>query len=298
MAEIKESMELGYYFMNLEDKYWGLFLISLVVLFFLLTRKKGFVLGYGMLSYFFLLCPASVFFLVTWFPGLSLYYPIRWLCQIPLFLCIGAVLVMERVKQEQDWKKTLGAAGLLVLMLFLSGTPVFLEENPAWSHDSGLEEEYVETYDLLLADMERRGLEKAYVWGPKDWMKDCRVYSADFYPIYGKDLWDQQAALGYEASYDDTLRMLYEFYTTYESVQGPLANKWQQVEVLADTLNANSNVACDYVVMYRGTGHWKERGSKVKRLENVDVEGTFLSRNYEAVGNTENYYIFYRQAGE
>lgn len=34
MAEIKESMELGYYFMNLEDKYWGLFLISLAVLFF------------------------------------------------------------------------------------------------------------------------------------------------------------------------------------------------------------------------------------------------------------------------
>ena len=30
----------------------------------------------------------------------------------------------------------------------------------------------------------------------------------------------------------------------------------------------------------------------------VDVEGTFLSRNFEKVGMTENYYLFYKQAGE
>lgn len=298
MAEIKESMKLGYYFMNLEDKYWGLFLISLIVLFFFLGKKKGFLLGYGMLSYFFLLCPLAVFFLVKWFPALSVYYPVRWLCQVPLFLCIAAVLVFERADKGQDWKKTFGAVVLLFLMVFFSGTPVFMEENTIWSHETGLEAEYVEIYDMLLADMEGRDLEKAYVWGPKEWMKDCRVYSADFYPVYGKDIWEEQAALGYEASYSDTQRMLYEFYTTYESVQGPLSNKWQQVEVLADTLNLNGDVACDYVVMHRGINHWKERGSKVKKLENVDVEGTFTSRNYEEVGKTENYYVFYRRAGE
>lgn len=298
MAEIKESMELGYYFMNLEDKYWGLFLISFAVLFFFLEKKKSFLLGYGVLSYFFLLCPLTVFCLVKCFPALSLYYPIRWLCLIPLFLCVAAVLVLERAGREQDRKKTLGTAALLLLMVFLSGTPVFMEENPTWGHGLGLEEEYVEIYDMLLADMKGRGLEKSYVWGPKDWMEDCRVYSADFYPVYGKDIWEEQASLGYEVSYSDTQRMLYEFYSTYESVKGPLSNKWQQVEVLADTLNLNADVACDYVVMHRGTNHWKDRGSKVKRLKNVDVEGTFLSRNYEEVGKTENYYVFYRQAGE
>lgn len=298
MAEIKESMELGYYFMNLEDKYWGLFLISLAVLFFFLGKKKGFLLGYGVLSYFFLLCPLTVFVLVKCFPALSLYYPIRWLCQIPLFICIAAVLVLERADKERDWKKLLGTGAFLFLMVFLSGTPVFMEEAPAWSSSFGLNQEYVQVYDLVLADMEGKGLEKAHVWGPKDWMKDCRVYSADFYPVYGKDIWEEQAALGYETAYSDTQRMLYEFYSTYESVEGPLSNKWQQVEVLADTLNLNTGVACDYVVMHRGTGHWKDRGAKVKRLKKVDVEGAFLSRNYEEVGKTENYYVFYRQAGE
>ncbi|MBD5464402.1 MAG: YibE/F family protein [Lachnospiraceae bacterium] len=298
MAEIRESMKLGYYFMNLEDKYWGLFLISLAVIFFFLGKKKGFFSGYGMLSYFFLLCPVTVFWMVKYFPALAVYYPIRWLCQIPLFLCIAAVLVFERADKEGNRKKTLGTAVLLFLMLFLSGTPVFMEENRAWDNGFGLEEEYVETYDMLLEDMEKRGMEKAYVWGPKDWMKDCRVYSADFYPIYGKDMWEEQAALGYEASYSDTKKMLYEFYSTYEAVDGPLSNKWQQVEVLADTLNLSSDVACDYVVMHRGTYHWRERGSKVKRLANVDVEGTFLSREYEEVGTTEHYYVFYKRAGE
>ena len=63
-------------------------------------------------------------------------------------------------------------------------------------------------------------------------------------------------------------------------------------------LNLSSDVACDYVVMHRGTYHWRERGSKVKRLANVDVEGTFLSREYEEVGTTEHYYVFYKRAGE
>lgn len=298
MTEIKESMELGYYFMTLEDKYWGLFLIALIVVFFLLGREKGFWAGYGIASYAFLLCPVTVFFFIKAFPTLQTYYPIRWLCQISLFICLAMTLVMKKVRKEQDKWHFIGAAGILVLMLFLAGTPVFMGENQVFAEKSGVSAEYEETYNIILSDMEKRGIQKAYIWGPKEWMADARVYSGDFYPIYGKDMWDGQAGSGLNSSYSDSLRTLYEFYTMYETVDGALDNKWQQVEVLADTLNATGDVTCDYVVMYRGTGHWKERGKKVEKLSNVDVEGTFLSRNFEKVGMTENYYLFYKQAGE
>lgn len=297
MAEIKETMKLGYYFMNLEDKYWGLFLIAMVAVFFLLNKKKGFLLSYGILSYCFLLCPVTVFLMVKGLPALEAYYPIRWLCQIPLFLCLAMTLVLQKAKKELDMKYTLGGAAMLFLMLFLAGTPVFLTKTPVSAHASGLNGEYVEVYDMILQDMEKRGLEKAYIWGPKDWMKDSRVYNGAFYPVYGKDIWDSQAAEGFESSYSEGCRTLYEFYTYYEDINGTLDNKWQQVEVLADAPDTQ-NVTCDYVVMHRGTNRWKERGSKVEKLDNVDVEGTFLSRNYEEVGKTENYFLFYRQAGE
>lgn len=298
MAEIKETMELGYYFMNLEDKYWGLFLIVLAVLFFLMEKDKKSYPIYGFTAYLFLLCPATVYVLVKCFPALAVYYPVRWICQIPVFLSIGFVMVLDKVRKEQEFKKVLATGVFLVFLLFLSGTPVFFAENEPGMEKNGLEPEYVETYEMLLADMEERGLERAAVWGPKDWMEDCRVYSGALCPIYGKDMWESNIPKEFQTSYSDNQRILYEFYSTYESVTGPLSNKWQQVEVLADTLNTSSDVKCDYVVMHRGTNHWKERGSKVKRLDNVDVEGAFLNRDYEEVGYTENYYLFYKGTGE
>lgn len=298
MTEIKESMELGYYFMNLEDKYWGLFLIALLVVFFFLGKKKGFFVGYGIFSYGFLLCPAAVFVMVKCFPNLESYYPFRWLCQISVFICVAMTLVIGKVKKEYDRKTLAFTVGILVLMLFLSGTPVFMGENQVSVNASGVDKESMETYDLLLKDMEKRGLDKAYIWGPQEWMEKARVYNGAFYPIYGKDMWDSQAGEGLNSTYSESRKLLYEFYSTYEAVNGTLDNKWQQVEVLADTLNASEDVTCDYVVMHRGTNHWKERGKRVKKLGNVDVEGTFLSRNYELVGKTENYFLFYKQAGE
>lgn len=303
MTEIKESMELLYYFMTLEDKYWGLFLVALVVLLFLACRKRYFLASYGMLAYALLLCPAAVLCITRAFPYLESYYPIRWLCQTPVYICIAMTLVIENVKKEQDNKHLAGACLLLVLMLCLAGSPVFLQKvSDTAEQSAGSEEEayssFVEVYELLLQDMEKRGMERAFIWGPTKWMQHARVYSAQFYPVYGKDMWDAAAGQGLNASYSNDLKRLYEFYSMYEAVDGALENKEQQVEVLADAPNTVSEIECDYVVVYKGAAHWKSRGEKAESLEALDVEGIFKSRNYELAGMTEDYYVFYRQAGE
>lgn len=298
MAEIRDTTDVIGYFMKLEEKYWGLFFISLLVLFFFLDWKKRKIISYGIVSYAFFLFPLTIYAMVKFFPGLILYYPIRWICQMLLFICLAITTIIVSLIEKGQKKEAIVLFGAFICLIFLSGVPVFLADNDVINHESGLEQDFIKGYHIMAEDMNKNNLEQAYIWGPKEWMSQSRIYNTNLRPIYGKDIWDDSPLL-VKSQYEEEREKLYQFYSYYEAEDSPVVNKEEQLNALIGALLIYSDIPCDYIAVFKSNQYWLEKQEDEKDKEEVietvkepDVIDVFTRNGYEFVGEAGNLFIF------
>lgn len=285
MAEFWENMKVTLYFMKLEDKYWGLFLIGLCLLIYISCdkdsreRAEGKYTGLmwiGLITSLICICPVTAYVLLSISPVFYEYYMLWHIVPAGVIVCVAAVYVLGKFKENRV--NSLVCMAAFFLILFFAGDFVYTSET-LWDDEVVYSEaEEAQVFKLLEKDMEEQGKEQAYLWGPYKIMADSRTYSAKYLPVYGKDIAEP------EGVYSDTLRSMYNGYTAYEAKDSPLDNKEEQVMAIANCLNVFPEINCDYVIMQ----HPKVQGS------GVDPVWIFEELGYAFVGETDTLQVFRR----
>lgn len=297
MAEFYENMKITLYFMKLEDKYWGLFLLGLFVLFYACTADakpsseteqpaksgnpgktgRGFrrLLVFTLVTSLICICPVTAYAASKLFPVLNNYYWIWHMVPAGVVICTAMVLAADKIASGK--KVILFFTAMFVVFLF-AGEFAYLSAD-AWNDDKTfLGKEQAGVYQMLLEDMEKQEKETASLWGPYKLMADSRIYSAKFRPVYGKDIaWNA-------GGYSEVIQGMYQGYALVEDVNSPVSNKEEQIMAIANYLNAFPEVTCDYVIMLNP----KTQGA------DVDPVWIFEKLGYEFIGETESYQMFRR----
>lgn len=244
-------MDITLYFMKLEDKYWAVFLASLLILCLLQGKRKAcgkwYVTAcYGLLAYLAVLCPLTYRLFARLSAQTERYYELghTWLVILVLPLTFAAVwaYLSERENAKKE-KLYLAVGGFLILLV--AGKIVSLSPDEASAAGYGIySQAQTKGYDMILADAAENGFsDDITLWGPFDFMSDSRVYNASFLPVYGKDIADNENAYG------EIARTLYQGYTRYEAKDSLIINKDQQLWSIALFMNLYDEAACRYVVI-------------------------------------------------
>lgn len=308
MVEFLEQMELTLYFMRLEDKYWGLFLLGVFVLFYLGKKETKGLLRLTLVTACVCLCPLTAYGLTLLFPSLKDYYHLWHMVPAGVVVC-AALTILSKEWCESRRRTAAFLLGVFVILYF-AGEFAYTSAD-AWNDDASfLGKEEAGVYEMILEDMDKEKKTDAALWGPYKIMADSRVYSFSLSPIYGKDI-----ASG-STVYSDSLVSLYQGYSTYEAVEGPAENMEEQVMAIANCLNVFPEVSCDYVVMINPAAKvadWgevsKENAKKadtvnetdaaneqalIDKVRNIDTIWIFEELGYEYVGETESLLVFRR----
>ena len=302
MAEFIDKMELTLYFMRYEDKYWGVFLLALFLLFYMRKRETKGLFWMALLLSGICLCPLTAYGITRLIPALEGYYYLWHMVPTAVVVCVAFVILKEQ------WGDTRRRSLVLVLgvfvILFFAGEFSYTSAD-AWNDDvSFVGKEQVQVYDMILEDMKEQGQDTASFWGPQKMMADSRVYSALLRPIYGKDI--SNGAGNYGAS----LMGMYQGYATFETSEGVTENMEEQIMALANCLNVFEDVSCDYVVMVKPAEkveNWEyekeelteEQLARNQELEkmalDIDTVWIFEQLGYEYVGDSDSLYVFRRR---
>lgn len=300
MAEFLDKMELTLYFMRLEDKYWGVFLLAVFVLFYLGKKETKGLLWVTLVAACICICPLTAYGITLLFPSLESYYPLWHMVPSGVVVC-AALTILKEQWCESKKRAAFFLTGAFVI-LFFAGEFAYTSAD-AWNDDTSFTgKEQAQVYDLILSDMEKQGKEEASLWGPQKVMADSRVYSAVLYPVYGKDIGSEAAV------YSDSLMSMYQGYTTFEAVEGPAENMEEQVMAIANCLNVFTDVSCDYVVMIKpaekvenwesetqeGTAAAQKEQELVQKVLDIDPVWIFEQLGYVYVGETDSLQVFRR----
>ena len=276
MAEFWEQMKLTLYFMRLEDKYWGLLIIGLFVLFYLRRKETKGLLIFACAASLVCICPPTAYGLSKFLPAADEYYRLWHIVPAGVVVCVALTLLFELLGQDRK-RQVLFALGVFAL-LFFAGEFAYTSQD-AWNDDTThLGREETAVYELLLADMQKQGMETAYLWGPQKVMADSRIYSVALRPIYGKDIASE------ESDYSNEQKSMYQGYETYAAPDSPIDNKEEQVMAIANCLNVFPEITCDYVVLVNPAAQGSD----------VDPVWIFERLGYAYVGETETFQIFRR----
>ncbi|MCR4691210.1 MAG: hypothetical protein K5739_07695 [Lachnospiraceae bacterium] len=281
-------MDITLYFLKLEDKYWGLFLLSAFLLLVLSLRRekeeekqgrsggKVFLpaaLGiYGFLAYLVFVNPATAYFYSS-LPRSGEYYEILshiWL--FPVFLPLAVMLAREAGKGKHPF-----LCALLVGMLFLTAGDLFFLEPFGSPSEAGMMAPTEEaSYRLVWEDAKERGVEPV-IWGPASWMAHARLYENGIRPLYEKDIAKSPE------NYSECQRVMRDAYDRYESPDSPLDNKEDQMGALANFLHVYSDAGCNYVAV---------QDPESLGLS-LDADEIFLPLGYEKAGKSGELLIYY-----
>ncbi|MBO6015089.1 MAG: hypothetical protein J6P60_00685 [Lachnospiraceae bacterium] len=276
MTELWEQMKLTLYFMRLEDKYWGLFLGGLFVLFLLRARETGRLLVTACVTALVCICPITAYVLLRVLPSGTEYYRLWAITPALVVICAALTLLYERIgKKRRD--KFLFVSGVFVI-LFLAGEFAYTSGDARTDDPTRIGRDKAGAYELMLSDMRQQGKETAFLWGPYRVMADSRIYDTSLRPIYGKDIEKENGA------YDQTLMSLYQGYENFAAEDAPTDNKEEQVMAIANALNVFPEITCDYVVMIDP----KTQGT------DVDPIWIFEALGYVYVGESGMYQVYRR----
>lgn len=251
-------MEVLRYFMRWEDKYWGLYLVSLLFLWIYAKHQKEskkvifqVVSIYGAVSYLVFVCPFTyqLFASVKGSLGIepSLYYIFSHIWLLPVILPFTFSIVLDFLRQgetQRGKERIYFILGCLCILCAIGKLAyVNMDEKKAVMNIYTADE--VAAYELVLADAKALGFEQDMtIWGPHEWMSKSRIYDTRLIPIYGKDIVSESAA------YDPNLRVLYVGYTGYEDQDSLLINKEQQLSAIAYFMDAFTVAPCRYVAVF------------------------------------------------
>ena len=301
MAEFLDKMELTLYFIRLEDKYWGVFLLALFLLFYMQKKETQGLLKLAVILSCICICPLTAYGLTLLVPSLENYYSLWHL--VPTAVVVCAAISMLKEKWCDTRVKSVAFVVGVFAILFFAGEFAYTSKD-VWNDDASfVGKEQAKVYDMILEDMQKQGGKQASLWGPQKLMADSRVYSANLCPIYGKDIGSGAIV------YSESLKGMYQGYTTFELLEGPAENMEEQVMAISNCLNVFEDVSCDYVVMIKPAKkveNWeydKENLTEAKIAKNealiemvldIDTVGIFEQLGYVYVGDTDSLLVFRR----
>lgn len=270
-------MDIMLYFMKLEDKYWGLFLAALFLLYiFLFVQKKEngrWLVLYGFLTYLVFICPLTYRLFADYGGMEKTYYKVSHIELVVPVLCLALTLAWQKIRGYRKKILPLFTLGMVLLFVF-SGTLVYTQAGSRMPVQGCYREQEKEAYDLMLADA--GDADAVTFWGPSELMAKSRIYSGRLQPIYGKDIAASPDA------YSGELQTLYQGYSSYEAKDSLLINKDEQLGAIANCLHLYPQIDCRYVVVYDP----KQQGT------DFDAEEIFTSLGYRFVGQTGELMLF------
>ena len=183
-------MDIMLYFMKLEDKYWGLFLAALFLLYiFLFVQKKQedgrWLVLYGFLTYLVFACPLAYRLFADYGGMEKTYYKVSHIELVVPVLCLALALAWQKIRVYRKKILPLFELGMVILFVF-SGTLVYTQAGSRMPVQGCYREQEKEAYDLMLADA--GDADAVTFWGPSELMAKSRIYSGRLQPIYGKDI--------------------------------------------------------------------------------------------------------------
>lgn len=181
-------MDIMLYFMKLEDKYWGLFLAALFLLYiFLFVQKKQedgrWLVLYGFLTYLVFACPLAYRLFADYGGMEKNYYKVSHIELVVPVLCLALALAWQKIRVYRKKILPLFELGMVILFVF-SGTLVYTQAGSRMPVQGCYREQEKEAYDLMLADA--GDADAVTFWGPSELMAKSRIYSGRLQPIYGK----------------------------------------------------------------------------------------------------------------
>ena len=133
MAEFWYEMKNVLHYMRLEDKYWGLFLAGLFVLFYLRSKETKRLLVLACAASLVCICPLTAYELITLFPALEGYYKLWHMVPAGVVVCAALTLIFERFGQDRR-RQFLFVSGMFVI-LFFAGEFAYSSRD-AWNDDA------------------------------------------------------------------------------------------------------------------------------------------------------------------
>ena len=283
-------MDILALFLKWEDKYWGLYLagVFLLTVFVLQTprgtesadsgtRKRAAALGlYGIAGYLLVICPLTYRLMLRLGGTDREYEKLLYIWQYPVLLPLfGALAARLAVRRGEKKRAALLVAGMAVI-LFVAGDFVPAHFSPQKLSPWLVSQQWQEGYRMILEDSDVRG-QKAYIWGPYDWMASGRIFHKDLYPVYGKDIAQDVA------KYSQAQQEMYRGYESYEDPDSPVVNKEDQLGAIANMPRLYPEQEFAYVVVYDPAA----QGLK------IDVDGIFASCGYELTGVSQDLRIYH-----
>lgn len=279
--------------MQLDDKYWALFLVSLFVVAYMMIRgretEKGFrsLLGlsvYGLAAYLLVFCLPVYALLIHFFPQMESYYELGYM--VPMLPVISAAMTVIAVQvQKGEQRRMIGLFAGAVVLLSFAGDFAYVPTNQhEWMYDCTAEEKQV--FDMITAHAaDREKEDEISIWGMHDLMIKSEFYDEAFAPVYGKDiLWDMQA-------YSENVQSMFEGYEKYCAPDNKAVMLREYLYAIAGLPYLYEETECDYVIVYDPEWQLKQAGKRVN-LTKEEVLEIFEERGYEAVGSTQQKIVF------
>ena len=124
-------MDIMLYFMKLEDKYWGLFLAALFLLYIILFVQKKqedgrWLVLYGFLTYLVFACPLAYRLFADYGGMEKTYYKVSHIELVVPVLCLALALAWQKIRVYRKKILPLFELGMVILFVF-SGTLVYTQ---------------------------------------------------------------------------------------------------------------------------------------------------------------------------
>lgn len=290
-------MEVILYYMQLEDKYWGLFLVALFLLLMVAVDRAGygrreqsvgyaFTALYGFAAYLLFICPLTYTVVTQLAPALSGYYELSHIeLAVPVIALAATIAAGEARKQGRE-KFRFFLIGFFVL-LFFAGDFVYMPTYTSRARVNAFEEEQEQAYEMLLAHGRERKDDSLRLWAMEDFMAQSRLYNSAFCPIYGKDMGQNPE------KYNESLGNMYAAYSTYDSENSMVVNIKEQLDAIGSFPYLFPETEIEYVVVYNPAARFEDYDTFMADKD-YEPAKNFASLGYEFIGETENYLLFYR----
>lgn len=291
-------MDVIVLFMKLEDKYWGIFLAALFLLYvvWLESRKKSYAKRwplmfsvYGLVSYLVFLCPLTYQAVQKFVPGISEYYELSHVQLVVPILAVAGTTALVIVNHESRKRAMCLFLGFALLLAAAGDLAYISPETTGWKATCDKEEEQV--LDMMLAHSDENGEDgKVRIWGMDKLMAKSRLYDDTFQPIYGKDMEE------HPERYSEAMQTMYRNYAAYDKGDGTSVNLGDQIDALACFPYLYPETDCDYLILHSPEYQFEDY-AQFYGESGFDMEDRVCPLGYEFVGRTETMLLFYRQEG-
>lgn len=288
-------MEVTLYYMQLEDKYWGLFLVALFLLFGMAVNRAGSgeegerfarTAVYGIGAYLLFICPLTHAVVTKIAPALSGYYELSHMELAVPIIALAATVAAGWARNEGKEKFWFFLTGFAVL-LFFAGDFVYMPTYTSQTRANGFAEEQRQAYEMMLAHGKDRQDDNLRLWAMEDFMAGSRLYDDAFSPVYGKDMGQKPE------NYNESLRNMYTAYCTYDSENSTVVNIKEQLDAIGSFPYLFPETEIEYVVVYNPVTQFADYDTFMADKD-YEPAKNFAGLGYECIGETENYLLFYR----